>query len=409
VRNIAIIGAGQSGLQLACGLLEKNYNVTVYSERTPAEIKSGFVSSSQCMFHTPLEYERAIGLNMWDETCPIVEGLSLSLVAPGTSEKLIGWEALFDNPARSIDQRVKIPAWIDECVKRGGQMIYDHVNVAALENLVDKYDLVVIASGRGDVSELFKRDTVRSYYDKPQRSLALVYVHGMEPRDSFSAIDFSIAPGIGEFFSLPAQTLSGDCHIWLFEGYFGGPMDKWPSRDNPDACYAYGLDILKTYFPDQARLCKDTRLTDSKGVLIGRISPMVKHPIGTLKSGALVYGIGDSVVLNDPISGQGANNASRAAHHNLLAIIAHGDKAFDRAWMQATFEGFYKQVDVGIRWTNSVLEQPPAFRLRLLSAAAHIPDLAKRIANNFNNPSNYDPWWFDETEADKLLACYLDR
>jgi len=35
MRKIAIVGAGQSGLQLALGLLQKGYEVTVISNRTP--------------------------------------------------------------------------------------------------------------------------------------------------------------------------------------------------------------------------------------------------------------------------------------------------------------------------------------------------------------------------------------
>src|SRR6478672_4943236 len=47
MRKIAIVGAGQSGLQLALGLLQKGYEVTVISNRTPEQVLNGRVTSSQ--------------------------------------------------------------------------------------------------------------------------------------------------------------------------------------------------------------------------------------------------------------------------------------------------------------------------------------------------------------------------
>ena len=64
-RRVAIVGAGQSGLQLALGLLQEGYEVTVVSNRTPEEIAVGPVLSSQCMFETALQTERVLGLDHW--------------------------------------------------------------------------------------------------------------------------------------------------------------------------------------------------------------------------------------------------------------------------------------------------------------------------------------------------------
>ena len=66
--KITIIGGGQSGLQLAIGLLQNGYDVTVVSDRTPEQIRDGRVSSSQCMFATALDNERLLGIDFWDDT-----------------------------------------------------------------------------------------------------------------------------------------------------------------------------------------------------------------------------------------------------------------------------------------------------------------------------------------------------
>ena len=50
MRKILVVGAGQSGLQLALGLQSQGYEVTLMSNRTADEIRSGRVMSTQCMF-----------------------------------------------------------------------------------------------------------------------------------------------------------------------------------------------------------------------------------------------------------------------------------------------------------------------------------------------------------------------
>jgi 2-polyprenyl-6-methoxyphenol hydroxylase-like FAD-dependent oxidoreductase len=69
MKRIAIIGAGQSGLQLGLALLNASYEVTLYSDRSAEEIRNGHVMSSQCMFDSALETERDLGLNYWEEEC----------------------------------------------------------------------------------------------------------------------------------------------------------------------------------------------------------------------------------------------------------------------------------------------------------------------------------------------------
>jgi hypothetical protein len=58
-RKILIVGAGQSGLQLAFGLQQHGYDVTIMSSKTPEEIRTGKVMSTQAMFGPALAHERA--------------------------------------------------------------------------------------------------------------------------------------------------------------------------------------------------------------------------------------------------------------------------------------------------------------------------------------------------------------
>ena len=81
-RKITIVGGGQAGLQLACGLLNQGYEVRVAQNRTANEVRNGRVMSSQCMFAEAVQNERDVGLAFWDATCPTVDGMSVIVGAP---------------------------------------------------------------------------------------------------------------------------------------------------------------------------------------------------------------------------------------------------------------------------------------------------------------------------------------
>src|SRR5438067_8747924 len=224
--KVAVVGAGQSGLQLALGLLGAGYQVTLVSNRTADAIRLGPVMSSQCMFENALQAERALGLDLWAEECPEVEGISLT-VASSEDTKAIDWAARLDWPAQSVDQRVKVPDWMDSFAAGGGQLLVREAGIEDLEELACTHDLVIVATGRGALGNLFARDAEKSPYDVPQRALALTYVRGLRPREAFSAVCFNSIPGIGEYFVFPALMTSGPCAIMVFEGVPGGPMDCW--------------------------------------------------------------------------------------------------------------------------------------------------------------------------------------
>lgn len=404
-RNFTIIGGGQSGLQLACGLLDAGHHVRVVQNRTAEEIAAGRVLSSQCMFDTALQNERDLGLAFWDDTCPTVDSIDFSVPMPdGTPAKAISWNGLLDKPALSVDQRVKIPRWMEEFTRRGGELVIHDAGLADLEAYAGASDLMIVAAGKGEIAKLFERDATRSPFDKPQRALALTYVTGMTPRPGHSAVNFNLIPGVGEYFNFPALTTTGACDIMVFEGIPGGPMDCWKDATTPEQHLEVSKTILKTFLPWEAERCADIALTDDNGRLAGAFAPTVRKPVGRLPSGAIVLGLADAVCLNDPITGQGSNNASKAAKVYLDAILAHGDKAFDEAFMVETFETYWAYAQFVVGWTNALLMPPPPHVLNIFGAAQAIPVLAKRIANGFDDPTDFFPWLAVPEEADAYLA-----
>ena len=312
--KITIIGGGQSGLQLGIGLLQNGYDVTVVSDRTPEQIHDGRVTSSQCMFATALDHERELGIDFWDDTCPPVEGISLAVPHPEIpGAKAIDWAARLDRIAMSVDQRLKFPRWMEHFASNGGELVIREAGIDDLERYAEASELVVVAAGKGDITRLFERDAERSQFEQPMRALALTYVTGMTPRPEFSAVCFNLVPGVGEYFVFPALTTSGPCEIMVFEGVPAGPMDCWGDVSTPAEHLGKSKWILETFMPWEAERCRSIELTDDNGILSGRLAPTIRKPVGRLPSGRAVLGMADAVILNDPITGQGSNNASKGA------------------------------------------------------------------------------------------------
>ena len=406
---ILIVGGGQAGLQLALGLLQAGHDVTVVSNRTPDDVRDGKVMSSQCMFDAALQHERDLGINFWEEQCPPVEGISLAVPAPPGVEtptgKVIDWSSRLDAYAQSVDQRVKMPGWMEELEKRGGRLVIEDAGVDELERYTQENDLVVVAAGKGEIVRLFERVPDRSPYDQPMRALALTYVTGMTPRPEYSAVCFNLIPTVGEYFVFPALTTTGPCEIMVFEGVPGGPMDCWGDVTTPEEHLAKSKWILDTFMPWEGERNRESELTDDNGILAGRFPPTVRRPVAELPSGRLVLGLADAVMLNDPITGQGSNNASKMAAAYLDAVVEHGDAPYDRAFMEQAFERFWEGYgQFATTWTNALLSPPPEHVLKLLTAGNGSPQIAHRFVNGFDDPRDYFEWFMFPDKADAYLA-----
>ena len=406
MRKILIVGAGQAGLQLGLSLLDHDYDVTVMSARTPEEIRGGRVMSTQCMFHTALQHERDHKLNLWEADAPKIAGIGLS-VADGEGGRALDWLGILDNYAQSVDQRVKMAGWLELFEDRGGKAIYHGVTTSDLDSLTKHYDLVLVAAGKGELVQLFDRDPSRSPYTTPQRVLSVSYVHGAQRRPEHpdkDAVRFNAVPGVGELFAIPGYTFSGPCEIPFFEGVPGGPLDCWDDRPGPDEHWRRMLDLIRQYMPWEYERFKDAELTDPQAILTGGYTPVVRRPAGELPSGGVVLGMADVVVANDPITGQGSNNASKCAASYLDAILQRGDQPFDKQWMEATFERFWANAEASTVWTNAMLQPPPEHVLNIFGAAQTTEAVRNRFANAFDDPADFTRWFLDPALAEQYLA-----
>jgi hypothetical protein len=405
MRKILIVGAGQSGLQLALTLQGHGYEVTVMSARTSDEIRNGWVTSTQCMFDDALSIERKHGLNFFDEVAPRGRAQGFSL-GSGDGSLALNWYGIWKGPAQSVDQRVKMAVWLELFEERGGKVVIHGVTTADLNSLATMYDLVVVAAGKGEIVELFDRDAERSEHSRPQRVGSVSYVHGVESRPEQPGIDdvwLSVAPGVGELINIPGYTKSGPCYIFYMSGIPGGPFDAFADRPGPEEQLRRQLDLLRQHMPWEYERSRNAEITDAKGILSGAVTPTVRKPVGHLPSGACVLGMADVVVLNDPVTGQGSNGAAKCAESYLNSILEHGDRPFDEAWMRATFERYWEYSQWVAKITSTLLAPPSENTQQILGAAQANEQVAARFAEGLNNPPDLANWFWDPEKTRAYL------
>jgi hypothetical protein len=404
MRSIAIVGGGHAGLQLGIGLRQKGYEVTIVTDREPEAVRTGRILSSQGMASMAVGHEHSLGLDYWDHSAPKLQLYEFSRRG-GDDTRDVHWRTMRDaGHGNAVCQRLKIPRWSEEFVRIGGTMRIQQAGIPEIDALAQKNDLVIIATGKGDIGQLFERDAGRSPYDKPQRSLALTYVTGMEPTTPKRGVTFNLAPGIGEYFVMPALSTTGECEIMVFEGILGGPMDCWSDVKTPKEHLERSKEILKKFFPWESARCAKVDLTDANGTLTGRFPPTVRKPVATVPSGRNILGIADVVMLNDPLTGQGSNNASKFAWHYLHRILARGDLPFDREWMEETFESYWRERGcLTAELSNRLLAFTPHMH-SVVRAAQNHPGLARSFSASFNHPPDAFPWLVDREIAERMFG-----
>jgi hypothetical protein len=263
------------------------------------------------------------------------------------------------------------------------------------------YDLTVIAAGKGEIVELFDRDAEKSHYTKPARHLAAIYLNGIEVPEGVTEprMRVSLRPGGGEFFHMPAFTHTGACDVLLVEAVPGGPFDIFVDRPAPSEHLRRLRAMLLEHFPWEGELYRDAEPTDARASLIGAFPSTVRRPYAEVAPGSYVFGIADVVVVNDPISGQGANNAAHAAGVYLKAILDRGDAPYTPEWMQQVFDEYWAQAQHSCMLTRMMLEPLPVHAQQVLGAASQFQEIADRFAEVFPNPGTIHDFLIDPDKA----------
>jgi 2-polyprenyl-6-methoxyphenol hydroxylase-like FAD-dependent oxidoreductase len=129
------------------------------------------------------------------------------------------------------------------------------------------------------------------------------------------------------------------------------------------------------------------------------ITPTVRRGFVELSNGRYAVALGDAHVIIDPITGQGANNASHAA--DVLCHAIRQAEVFDRSFCQQVEEEIAAYVLPVSDASNARLRPPSAHFRELLGAAARDQAIADVYADGYNHPARF---WAMASSAARTTA-----
>jgi 2-polyprenyl-6-methoxyphenol hydroxylase-like FAD-dependent oxidoreductase len=391
---------------LAFGLLKEGYEVTVFEGRPADEIERGSIFGTAMVFDRQLNVERRLGLHEWEGKAPVCNGMHSTLRLPN-GEIILQVQGGLEETCQGVDGRLKTSTWLRKFEAQGGHVVNALAGRALLEGMTEAFDLVVVSSGKGTVGEIFDRDPERSFFEAPPRRLASVILKNVREWEDipYTTLKFQYFIQIGEFFSIPFYSHSGPCRAVVFEAPPGSPMDVWGGVESADKALATALRLIRQYSPQDWDNYRNAQLVDERGWLKGALTPSVRKPVARLRNGGLVMAMGDAAILNDPISGTGANDAVRQADRMIQAVLAHGDRPFGADWMQETFESYYQERGrYTMEFTRLMTGQMPEPMWKVLQGAAQSPGVAHTFVNMFNDIKESLGWMTDMKAADEVCA-----
>lgn len=408
MRKILIVGAGQSGLHLAHGLLTHGYDVTLITGQSSTEIRTGRPSVTQLTYPTVLGYEQELDLDFWSSQAPHIEMMKIHVWPSGTPEPFY-MPGHFDGYAISVDRRVKMADWLEHFEDRGGKVVIHGITITDLDYLARMYDLVVIAVGHGELGALFDTDS-RRFSSARSRTLVQALVDGVTPEPGESE-NVGFMAGIedaGMLSLVPFLSTQGPCHSLFIVDHHNGPLSTWPARMPPQQQWQQMQELLRDRVPQYYERCKDATLVDGASTLVETVVPQVRNPVGTLPSGGQVLGIADVVLTSDPFAVQGWNNSTHCARSYLHSILERGEEPFDAAFMTEMFERFWTYGHPTEQFAQMLSsfweEEQPSHYHELFTAAATYAEVGDRFVQSLDHPPSYQDWYFDAEGARSYLA-----
>jgi flavin-dependent dehydrogenase len=175
----------------------------------------------------------------------------------------------------------------------------------------------------------------------------------------------------------------------LFEAVPGGALEVLTSMrydHDPRHFERTMLDLLHQYAPATYARIDPSRfnLTRPLDLLQGGVTPTVRHGYAQLRSGKWALALGDAHLINDPLTGQGANTASKMAW--MLGEAIRDGATFDQAFCTRMEQATWEYAAPIVAWSNAMIQAPSQHQIELLVAASQIQPVADTFANFFEMP-----------------------
>ncbi|MGR8921492.1 MAG: styrene monooxygenase/indole monooxygenase family protein [Gammaproteobacteria bacterium] len=407
--NIGIVGGGVSALHLGLTLVTEGVAATIYAPETAAQIANGRMQNTVAHMPDTIARERALGVDFWDErsvrTCR-VRHYSLR-VGQGQA---VDFHGELGGDERCIDYRLYLPRLMAEFERRGGQLEHRLVGPDDVDDLYSRHSLLAIASGKKDIgfTDFFPLVEELSLHDAPPRQLCVGLYDGVRDRDPLG-VTVGISPGHGEIVVLPMETADGPLMALLFENRPDGDLADLPALDyraDPAVFEARILEALRDHYPTvHAHVDLDAfGLHGDQNLLQGGFRPVTRESWTEVSDGRYAIAIGDLRCTQDPLTGQGANLASRGACA-LGAHILESDGVFDRAFCEA-YEQKMRYIVAGTVGFNNALLDPAPHTQAFLGMMAGSPALCTDFSSRFAAPHTI---WFDILKDAETCDAYLTR
>jgi 2-polyprenyl-6-methoxyphenol hydroxylase-like FAD-dependent oxidoreductase len=402
-RHIGIVGAGIAGLHLALYLQKHGVDATLITDRAPEDYRNIRLLNTVAHHHVTIAREDYLGVNHWKDPKDHYYYHDHAFNFP----EPIKFRGYFSKASRAVDYRIYLPALMEDFQRRGGKIEYRRIEEGDIGPLVARFDLLVVAAGKGPLGQLFAYRPEQTPYSQPQRRLCVGLYTGVRQPDPMN-VTLSVSPGHGEMIVIPTITFDGVANALLMENVPGGDMEELATisydKDRPHFLRVL-LDKLEKHHPTTYDRIDTARfdLAQPTDLLQGGIVPTVRNTVVEFDGGKCALALGDVHSVVDPMMGQGANVASYAA-------FVVGEEIVNSDVLDARF---CEQVDLkrqdrvlaASRWTNLML-QPPSEALGMLIGAM---SQNRALADEFTENFNYPDYQWDRISSPERIQAWVGR
>lgn len=403
MHNIGIVGAGTAGLHLALYLQQQGIDATIITDKEPDEYRSSRLLNTVAHHNTTLERESALGVNHWTDMDDHYHYHDHWLNVP----EPLHFSGSFEKPSRALDYRIYLPTLMNDFIDRGGNIEYRTIAEEDIQPLVDRFDLLVVAVGKGPLGAMFEHNADESPFKQPQRRLSVGLYSGVKNPNPKN-VTLSITPGVGELLAIPTITFDGIATALLFENVPGSELEATVTTkydDDPAAFRQVILDALEKYHPgvyDRVDTAKFD-LCQPLDVLQGGVVPTVRKTFVDFENGKFAIAVGDVHVTVDPVNGQGANIASYSAFKLGEEIVKA--PVLDKRFIERVDMARNDRCLAAARWTNLMMGPPSTEFQMLLGAMSQNSALCNEFTENFNCPEQQ----WDNLSSPARIKSWIDR
>jgi 2-polyprenyl-6-methoxyphenol hydroxylase-like FAD-dependent oxidoreductase len=402
-RHIGIVGAGIAGLHLALYLQKHGVDATLITDRAPEDYRNIRLLNTVAHHHVTIAREDYLGVNHWKDPKDHYYYHDHAFNFP----EPIKFRGHFSKASRAVDYRIYLPALMEDFQRRGGKIEYRRIEESDIGPLVARFDLLVVAAGKGPLGQLFAYRPEQTPYSQPQRRLCVGLYTGVRQPDPMN-VTLSVSPGHGEMIVIPTITFSGVANALLMENVPGGDMEELATisyeKDRSHFLRVL-LDKLEKHHPTTYDRIDTARfdLAQPTDLLQGGIVPTVRHTVVEFDGGKCALALGDVHSVVDPMMGQGANVASYAAFVVGEEIV--NSDVLDARFCEKVDLKRQDRVLAASRWTNLMLQPPSEALGMLIGAMSQNRALADEFTENFNYP---DHQW-DRVSSPERIQAWVGR